>query len=148
MNAPQLVFFLSDFGELEHLLGRLSTPKNCKLENGLRHFLRFALSYGSECGSWDMQTCATNYRPDQVDLWCCSSWCYVDKEMTSNPSPKKGDGMEGTNVTRQSCEIWKARFKAPSFALPSRAGVTQPVQGVPFGHRLLERWNGGDPLLV
>lgn len=113
-------FFLSDFGELEHLLGRLSTPKNCKLENGLRHFLRFALSYGSECGSWDMQTCATNYRPDQVDLWCCSSWCYVDKEMTSNPSPKKGDGMEGTNVTRQSCEIWKARFKAPSFALPSR----------------------------
>ena len=56
---------------------------------------KFALSYGESCGSWDMTTCATNYRPDQVDTWCCSSWCYVDKAC---PTAKDSlnDGMNGT----------------------------------------------------
>lgn len=41
-----------------------------------------------------MQNCATNYRPDQVDTWCCASWCYVDK---SCPSARDSlnDGMQG-----------------------------------------------------
>ncbi|CAJ1355436.1 unnamed protein product [Effrenium voratum] len=72
-------------------------PCTCKNKGGIFSDImksKFALSYGSECGSWDMQTCATNYRPDQVDLWCCSSWCYVDKECPSAIA-SLNDGMEG-----------------------------------------------------
>ena len=55
---------------------------------------KFSLSYGESCSAWDMQNCATNYRADQVDSWCCSNWCYVDK---SCPSAKDSlnDGMTG-----------------------------------------------------
>ena len=55
---------------------------------------KFALTYGSSCAAWDMTNCATNYRADQVDSWCCASWCYVDK---SCPSAKDSlnDGMQG-----------------------------------------------------
>eukprot|EP00931_Biecheleriopsis_adriatica_P080838 TRINITY_DN5417_c0_g3_i1.p1 TRINITY_DN5417_c0_g3~~TRINITY_DN5417_c0_g3_i1.p1 ORF type:complete len:915 (-),score=121.55 TRINITY_DN5417_c0_g3_i1:108-2852(-) len=38
--------------------------------------------YGSKCSPWDsiLSTCENFYRPDQVDTWCCASWCYVEKE--------------------------------------------------------------------
>lgn len=55
---------------------------------------KFADNYGSTCGTWDMQNCATNYRPDQVDTWCCASWCYVDKECSSAIQSLNA-GMEG-----------------------------------------------------
>ena len=55
---------------------------------------KFDLNYGSQCGSWDVQNCAQNYRPDQVDTWCCASWCYVDKECPS-AIQSLNPGMEG-----------------------------------------------------
>lgn len=56
---------------------------------------KFMSDYGSACMAWDMSNCATNYREDQVDSWCCSNWCYVDK---SCPSARDSlnDGMQGT----------------------------------------------------
>lgn len=55
---------------------------------------KFSRDYGGTCGTWDFTSCATNYRPDQLDTWCCASWCYVDKEC---PSAKDSlnDGMQG-----------------------------------------------------
>lgn len=55
---------------------------------------KFSSNYGSSCMAWDMSNCATNYREDQVDSWCCANWCYVDK---SCPSAKDSlnDGMQG-----------------------------------------------------
>ena len=55
---------------------------------------KFPLNYGAACNTWDYTTCDTNYRPDQVDTWCCASWCYVDKAC---PSAKDSlnDGMQG-----------------------------------------------------
>ncbi|CAE7539389.1 unnamed protein product, partial [Symbiodinium pilosum] len=42
----------------------------------------------------DKQNCAADYRPDQVDTWCCASWCYVDKECPS-AIQSMNPGMEG-----------------------------------------------------
>lgn len=55
---------------------------------------KFPLNYGAACNTWDYATCDTNYAPDQVDTWCCASWCYVDKAC---PSAKDSlnDGMQG-----------------------------------------------------
>ncbi|CAJ1342244.1 unnamed protein product, partial [Effrenium voratum] len=55
---------------------------------------KFPSDYGSSCGAWDMANCAVNYSPDQVDLWCCADWCYVDKEC-SHAIASLNDGMEG-----------------------------------------------------
>ncbi|CAE7728459.1 unnamed protein product [Symbiodinium pilosum] len=71
----------------------------CKCKNSASIFsatmnATFASNYGESCSSWDMATCATNYRPDQVDLWCCKAWCYVDKACPS-AIQSLNPGMEG-----------------------------------------------------
>ena len=71
----------------------------CKCKNSASLFstamnATFASNYGSSCSAWDMTTCASNYRPDQVDTWCCASWCYVDKACSS-AIQSLNPGMEG-----------------------------------------------------
>ena len=71
----------------------------CKCKNAASLFstemrTKFAADYGATCSTWDMQNCATNYRPDQVDTWCCASWCYVEKECSS-AKQSLNPGMEG-----------------------------------------------------
>mmetsp|Transcript_64656 Transcript_64656/g.131447 ORF Transcript_64656/g.131447 Transcript_64656/m.131447 type:complete len:845 (-) Transcript_64656:209-2743(-) len=72
-------------------------PCTCKDKSGIFNAAmkaKFSDSYGSTCGAWDMANCATNYRPDQVDTWCCANWCYVDKECPSAVA-SLNPGMEG-----------------------------------------------------
>eukprot|EP00931_Biecheleriopsis_adriatica_P051510 TRINITY_DN29885_c0_g1_i1.p1 TRINITY_DN29885_c0_g1~~TRINITY_DN29885_c0_g1_i1.p1 ORF type:complete len:888 (-),score=122.93 TRINITY_DN29885_c0_g1_i1:208-2685(-) len=54
------------------------------------------LNYGSTCLAWDnsLSTCENFYRPDQVDVWCCKAWCYVEESCPS-AIPSVNDGMEG-----------------------------------------------------
>ena len=55
---------------------------------------RFPIDYGVSCKAWDMNDCATNYRPDQLSTACCANWCYVDKACSS-AIPSWNDGVEG-----------------------------------------------------
>mmetsp|Transcript_64658 Transcript_64658/g.131465 ORF Transcript_64658/g.131465 Transcript_64658/m.131465 type:complete len:846 (-) Transcript_64658:209-2746(-) len=72
-------------------------PCTCKDQSSLFNAAmqaKFVDSYGSSCSAWDMVNCAANYRPDQVDTWCCANWCYVDKECPSAVA-SLNPGMEG-----------------------------------------------------
>eukprot|EP00438_Fugacium_kawagutii_P014939 Skav217325 [mRNA] locus=scaffold2460:9588:27216:- [translate_table: standard] len=78
-------------------VAKANDPCKCKNVGSLFNSAmknKFALNYGESCGAWDMQNCATNYRPDQVDTWCCASWCYVDKACPS-ARDSLNDGMQG-----------------------------------------------------
>jgi len=51
----------------------------------------FPSNYGSYCSAWDSLTCNLNYAADQLDNWCCKSWCYVGEECPfAIPSLNKG----------------------------------------------------------
>mmetsp|Transcript_13168 Transcript_13168/g.37894 ORF Transcript_13168/g.37894 Transcript_13168/m.37894 type:complete len:1411 (-) Transcript_13168:126-4358(-) len=53
----------------------------------------FPPDYGSKCMAWDSLSCEANYRPDQIDTWCCKSWCYVDSRCP-HAIPSLNPGME------------------------------------------------------
>eukprot|EP00928_Gymnodinium_smaydae_P007562 TRINITY_DN1270_c0_g1_i4.p1 TRINITY_DN1270_c0_g1~~TRINITY_DN1270_c0_g1_i4.p1 ORF type:complete len:1441 (-),score=192.68 TRINITY_DN1270_c0_g1_i4:180-4502(-) len=53
----------------------------------------FPADYGSQCQAWDSTNCELNYKPDQIDTWCCKQWCYVDKTCP-HAIPSLNAGME------------------------------------------------------
>mmetsp|Transcript_19719 Transcript_19719/g.45930 ORF Transcript_19719/g.45930 Transcript_19719/m.45930 type:complete len:850 (+) Transcript_19719:82-2631(+) len=78
-------------------VAKANDPCTCKDASGIFSadmLSRFDANYGSFCSTWDLLSCSQNYRPDQVDTWCCASWCYVDKECPSAIASLNA-GMEG-----------------------------------------------------
>eukprot|EP00930_Biecheleria_cincta_P084935 TRINITY_DN74363_c0_g1_i1.p1 TRINITY_DN74363_c0_g1~~TRINITY_DN74363_c0_g1_i1.p1 ORF type:complete len:1440 (+),score=129.66 TRINITY_DN74363_c0_g1_i1:64-4383(+) len=47
----------------------------------------FPTNYGEYCAAWDANYCKEYFPHENADIWCCQTWCYVDKECPSaNPS--------------------------------------------------------------
>merc|ERR1719205_235233 len=47
----------------------------------------FSSDYGSICDAWDVTHCREMHPQLQMSIWCCQSWCYVEKACPSaNPS--------------------------------------------------------------
>lgn len=48
-----------------------------------RYGKEFPVAYGTMCSAWDAADCAGYFPNDKHDIWCCETWCYVDRACPS-----------------------------------------------------------------